>query len=189
MPSKKVVKYTLKELATLGHASAKKYAKLQGIARTTKKVRDKNPPKCSTRGCKNPKIPMEWHWVSGKPVYRTVCLKCHERNTASKHGLKNIAQVVAKNAGFDKVSQYLNQFHPYRKHRKTQCENRDGRLGFKCRYTIKHSAQLQVDHKNGNPNDNRPCNLQTLCANCHIYKTHRNKDYASPGRKKLKENA
>jgi 5-methylcytosine-specific restriction endonuclease McrA len=94
---------------------------------------------------------------------------------------------AAVRAGHDNVVDFLNSKHPYRKHRKDYCENRDGRLGYKCRYKIRHTAQLQVDHKNGNPDDNRPRNLQTLCANCHIYKTHENKDYSTPGRKTLKK--
>ena len=93
---------------------------------------------------------------------------------------------TAKKHGFSSVIKYRNSKHPDRKHRKTYCENRDKRLGFICRYTIKYSGQLQVDHKNGNPYDHRKCNLQTLCANCHIFKTSVNKDYATPGRKQLR---
>lgn len=114
------------------------------------------------------------------------------KRTAEKAGM-TVAEYTrakikerARKAGMT-VSEYMNRSHPYRKHRKEFCENRDGRLGFRCRYKIRHSAQLQVDHINGNPNDNRPKNLQTLCANCHCYKTHMNEDYASPGRKTLKK--
>ena len=85
------------------------------------------------------------------------------------------------------VVDYVNSKHPYRKHRKEYCENRDKRLGFKCNYKIRFSGQLQVDHINGKPDDDRPKNLQTLCANCHIYKTNMKKDYATPGRKTLKK--
>jgi 5-methylcytosine-specific restriction endonuclease McrA len=83
-------------------------------------------------------------------------------------------------------TEYKNQYHPYLKHRRDFCENRDGRLGYRCRYKIRHSAQLQVDHINGNPRDNSVTNLQTLCANCHVFKTHANQDYRTPGRKTLK---
>lgn len=76
-------------------------------------------------------------------------------------------------------------WHPYLRYRKNYCENRDGRLGFICVCEIRFSGQLQVDHIDGNPSNNHPSNLQTLCANCHIYKGHINNDRATPGRKAL----
>ena len=84
------------------------------------------------------------------------------------------------------MTEYKNRHHPYRKHRKDFCENQDGRFGYRCRYKIRHMAQLQVDHINGNPKDNDPSNLQTLCANCHIFKTQSQQDYLTPGRKSLR---
>jgi 5-methylcytosine-specific restriction endonuclease McrA len=109
--------------------------------------------------------------------------------TASRQGL-TVAEYHAKNLkktaqrqGFSTVTEYLNSKHPYRQHRKDRCENRDGRLGFKCNYKIRHSAQLQVDHIDGDHTNNDPGNLQTLCANCHTFKTHSNGDTKTPGRK------
>lgn len=53
------------------------------------------------------------------------------------------------------------------------CENKDGRLGYKCVAVIVNpEAQLQIDHKDGNSNNNDPSNWQTLCANCHALKTY-----------------
>lgn len=88
---------------------------------------------------------------------------------------------------------------PYLVHRKNYCENIDGRLGFVCTSTILNpidnpelfgddpnptwNAMLQVDHIDGNPFNNDPKNLQTLCACCHIFKTHKEEDYKTPGRK------
>lgn len=73
--------------------------------------------------------------------------------------------------------------HPYLKHRKDYCENIDGRLGFKCTTNTFWLGMLDVDHKNGNPFDNRKKNLQTFCKCCHAYKTHKYKDSRTPGRK------
>ena len=162
---------------------------------------------CQVKGCTKPAALVQ-NKPDGTPVYRRradtgwVCGFHHNKFTAAVHGLRNIAEVVAKKAGHNSVYEYLddrakkagysgiteklNESHPYRKHRLTHCENRDGRLGYKCRCTIRISAQLQVDHIDGDPTNNDPKNLQTLCANCHIYKTHANKDYATPGRKALK---
>jgi hypothetical protein len=70
--------------------------------------RDDNPPICKNNDCDNPRVPMAHHWFTGAPVYRPICQSCHQHNTASKHGLKNISQVVAKNAGFKSITGYLN---------------------------------------------------------------------------------
>jgi len=111
---------------------------------------------------------------------------------ASKRGFKNHADYAKKmneeNAikkGFNSHTDYTNSKHPYRAYRKEYCENVDGRLGFRCTTTITSKAVLQVDHINGMANDNTPENLQTLCACCHIHKTHAEKDYKTPGRKAL----
>lgn len=142
-------------------------------------------PRCQHRGCNDSAQHTGNYRKDGSPCFRKLCSTHHNKKTAKKHGLDTILEVMAAKAGLSIVD-YLNQKHPYRKHRKEYCENKDGRLGYKCRYKIRHSAQLQVDHINGKPDDNRPKNLQTLCSNCHIYKTHENKDYATPGRKALK---
>jgi 5-methylcytosine-specific restriction endonuclease McrA len=46
-----------------------------------------------------------------------------------------------------------------------------------CGFVPVHSCQLDVDHIDGNRNNNDLANLQTLCANCHRLKTKLNKDY------------
>lgn len=121
----------------------------------------------------------------GTPYYRAsgVCATHHGKAIAKKYGVKHVNDITASRQGFDSLSEYRNSKHPYRQYRKDYCENKDGRLGYTCRSVIRVSAQLEVDHKNGNPMDNRPINLQTLCCLCHTYKTHTNKDYSTPGRK------
>ena len=46
-----------------------------------------------------------------------------------------------------------------------------------CGFVAAHSCQLDVDHIDGNRENNEPANLQTLCANCHRLKTLHNKDW------------
>ena len=46
-----------------------------------------------------------------------------------------------------------------------------------CGFIPVHRVQLDIDHIDGNPSNNDPLNLQTLCANCHRLKTKLNKDW------------
>ena len=69
-------------------------------------------------------------------------------------------------------------YKPYRKHKKNTCEL--------CGFVAINSCQLDVDHINGNHNDNNIENLQTLCANCHRLKTFLNKDGVYKSTKILK---
>jgi 5-methylcytosine-specific restriction endonuclease McrA len=159
---------------------------------------------CATPGCNNIQGVINYNKnTTGVPNYRPWCYSCHSKRTAAKHGLEHMGQVVAKNAGYDSTYDYNNAMaikanypsatarknakHPYLKFRKTYCENIDGRLGQICTYPITVSGQLQVDHIDGNPTNNDLANLQTLCANCHILKTDKNKDWQTRGRKSYKQ--
>ena len=62
-----------------------------------------------------------------------------------------------------------NREFPWRSHKKEFCEA--------CGFVAKHKIQLDVDHVDGNKNNNEPDNLRTLCANCHRLKTHLSEDY------------
>jgi hypothetical protein len=70
--------------------------------------------------------------------------------------------------------------------KKDYCENVDGRLGFTCTSTILNPCQLQLDHIDGNKFNNDPANHQTLCACCHAYKTHQEKNHLKRYNKKVK---
>ncbi len=57
----------------------------------------------------------------------------------------------------------------YAIHKKTYCEI--------CGFIPVWLGQLDVDHVDGNNQNNDKENLQTLCANCHRLKTYNNKDF------------
>lgn len=46
-----------------------------------------------------------------------------------------------------------------------------------CGFEAKIQMQLDIDHIDGDHTNEDLSNLQTLCANCHRYKTYLNKDF------------
>jgi hypothetical protein len=93
---------------------------------------------------------------------------------------------LAIDNGFDNYTDYINSKHPYLKYRKKYCENIDGRLGFTCTSEIIISAQLHVDHIDGVHDNNNEENCQTLCSNCHIFKTYICQDHKDKKEEKFK---
>jgi len=61
-----------------------------------------------------------------------------------------------------------NMNHKYRKYKEDKCKL--------CGFIPINPCQLDVDHIDGNHNNNDPDNLQTLCANCHRLKTYISKE-------------
>ena len=166
-------------------------------------------PTCINEGCDGKAHLIKYNKKTGKPNWRKYCGPCHGLMIAKRAGfdtvndynnyrLTKIAKEngfesltayknhvllqTAKANGFETITDYLNSKHPYRKYRKTYCENVDGRLGYKCTAKIVWNGQLDTDHVDGNPSNQAEENLQTLCKNCHSYKTMINEDYRSTGR-------
>ena len=187
--------YTIKDLNKLSYTAAKRIAQQQGTQRQSHpSYGDLDHPTCDTPGCYNPKIVKDWHWTSGRPVYRPVCNGCHDHNTAHRYAtktgaewVKNVHDVCAHKAGFNSITEWLNSRHPYRQYRKEYCENQDSRLGYKCTTTIVWDGQLDVDHIDEDPSNNTQTNLQTLCKCCHAYKSNVfvKENGRTPGRKAL----
>lgn len=146
---------------------------------------------CNAEGCSELRATAGFQ-SNGNQIYRNKCLPHYQQELSSKKGFKTYEEYVihknnelALSNGFESYAEYKNFTHPYRKYRLTYCENKDGRLNFKCTTTIKVIAQLEVDHIDGNPSNNEPENLQTLCSCCHKYKSILYEDHKTPGRKEL----
>lgn len=108
----------------------------------------KPAPKCRT--CDNIVIPRTEKSKLGFIRYQCYCKPC-----------------LAK-----KKKTYQRKTYPnrtYRKHLKSCCEF--------CGFIPAHTCQLDIDHIDKNRKNNKPSNLQTLCANCHRLKTFLNKDW------------
>lgn len=89
-------------------------------------------------------------WPAGK--YRPVCGGCdNERRGLSRNHWSRKKE------------------RPYLIHRKGVCEL--------CGFVPVRICQLDVDHIDGNHNNNEIDNLKTLCANCHRLKTYLNRDW------------
>ena len=105
----------------------------------------KGKPKCTVEGCELPGQHTGHYRKDGSIYYRNLC--------SAHHAIR------------------YNMDGGYRLHKKSYCENIDGRLGYVCTSTILDSCQLDVDHANSDHEDNRIENLDTLCRCCHSYKT------------------
>ena len=64
---------------------------------------------CATDGCNKIGQNTGKKRKDGSIMRRKYCSACHSKRTAKKHGLTNIGQVIAKNAGFDNVQHYLKE--------------------------------------------------------------------------------
>lgn len=97
--------------------------------------------------------------VGGKPdsidKYYPICSQCNKKSYASVESLKKQR----------KRSQLQSRLiaRPYLAFRKDKCE--------RCGFIPEHICQLDVDHIDTDHFNNDPKNLQTLCANCHRFKT------------------
>ena len=115
-------------------------------------------------------------------------------NTAPKCVVKD-CDSRADNAGYGNYHKLCSAHHKgkynmagwhYKNERKDFCENINGALGFVCTTTIKApNWQLEVDHKDGDHNNDNLENLWTLCACCHRYKTMLNEENLAPEKRRF----
>ena len=90
----------------------------------------------------------------GTKRYRAVCDKCHRASYGAVPLQEGVIEV-----------------------KKSYCENIDSRFGYKCTAHIPYSGALELDHIDGNRDNNIVENIQTLCKVCHSYKGHKANDF------------
>ena len=95
-----------------------------------------------------------------------VCEHRYCNNTFEYRSNKKFCSRRCKENNFSIVS---SRKRPYRLFVSNKCSN--------CGFIPMHICQLDVDHIDGNRNNNNISNLQTLCANCHRLKTFLSKDW------------
>ena len=116
----------------------------------------KTIPICVNEGCNNNVIVRDWKYYS----FKHMCSDCTSR---LQKGLPPRDPSVTF-------------------YKKNYCENKDARLGFKCPVDEKFefpNSVLHGDYINGNHEDNRLDNLQTLCCICHHLKGLKSGDFTS----------
>lgn len=172
-------------------------------------VESKDRPRCAMEDCERPCHHSGSYNTLGYPRFRLYCEPCHEKRRAIYREkvanadtslspecavpecTKKVMITGTTKAGDFIYTTYCEEHvglsSAHLAFRKDYCENIDSRLGYPCTTTIMIMAQLEVDHMDGNPYNNDPSNLQTLCGCCHKYKSMVNRDFASPGRKALKK--
>lgn len=99
-----------------------------------------------------------------------ICPVCRWRNL-EKHHRKALGR---GRDGYRTMCQPC-RVRPYTRNKKGYCED--------CGFVAEHPVQLDVDHIDGNHENNDSTNLQTLCANCHRLKTIKQKGVI--GRRKI----
>lgn len=107
-------------------------------------------PICVNPGCNKPAVPIKGRVDEPGVRYRVFCGNCH-KNSYSDYPLDEGVKRFKSNC----------------------CSNITGHLGFPCVVDWKKAKKAglkistEIDHKNGDPCDNRPLNLQELCSICH----------------------
>ena len=109
-------------------------------------------PTCINYGCEKLVAPMTGKITDPNPRWRVHCGHCQ----GASYGRQSHAKGVT----------------PYKT---GMCTNIDEHLGFKCFTNFRkmpknYKGRTQVDHKDGDPSNNDPNNLDELCVHCHNYK-------------------
>lgn len=119
-------------------------------------------PKCPVEGCGGFKTRAGGFLKkTGRPKYKKYCDSCCRKKWQSSEAKEKRLQYTRENKG-----KYRRR---YANHKKDYCED--------CGFKPVHSCQLDVDHIDGNHDNDTLSNLRTLCANCHRLKTYLNRDW------------
>ena len=117
---------------------------------------------------------------------RPVCINhgCHQPVTYSNRSQQGIPRYRIHCSHCQGASYGRHAHRPgVRPYKTGRCSDHDGHLGFACatefdRIPAWAKGTTQVDHRDGDRNNNTPDNLQELCAVCHQLKGQLCRDFA-----------
>lgn len=98
-----------------------------------------------------------------------MCLRCGENPPALGPGGAKLGFLCGDCKRLSRSTRVGKQRDRKLAAKKTSCEH--------CGFVALHPCQLDVDHIDGNRDNNKPNNYRTLCANCHRLKTHNERDH------------
>ena len=99
---------------------------------------------------------------------QAICIVCNRRKQASR-GIVNNKRVYRAFCTKCHLARHDKGLQTKRKSKIKYCEE--------CGFKAVHTCQLDVDHIDGDRNNNDPSNFKTLCSNCHRLKSFLNKDH------------
>ena len=112
-------------------------------------------PICINHGCNSPVCVREWKYWS----FKSECGTCQKKRTDGQYTLNEDGERIIITKGREIVI-----------HRREYCEN-EGELGFPCPVPrdgwIGFGNSLDLDHLDGNHENNTPENVKTYCKLCH----------------------
>tara|TARA_E500000318_G_C3447469_1_gene167503 strand:- start:91 stop:651 length:561 start_codon:yes stop_codon:yes gene_type:complete len=123
-----------------------------------------------------------WDYIKyGAP--KCIVKGCNEHQVMRTRGGKPELYTKTGQPKFRKYCANCNSEDYKRSYKKDYCENKDGRLGWKCKHIpipkwvpMKFGIsnffnEYDVDHIDSNRNNNHSSNFHTLCKSCHNLKT------------------
>jgi hypothetical protein len=93
----------------------------------------------------------------GRPLFKKLCKRCNRDWERYERPRREVRPTKPK---YGEIG--------YRRMRELTCDT--------CGFKAEHHCQLDIDHIDGNHDNNEQSNLQVLCSNCHRLKTWKNKD-------------
>ena len=134
-----------------------KMKKISDIQREKFLTQGRTIPKCVNHGCDNDCAFRNW----GNWSFKSECSSCMTARKTNRFNLRDGKKYITRRGKETGVVI----------HKKDYCENHNGELGFICGWNrdnwIGFESGLDLDHLDGDHDNNIPENVKTYCKLCH----------------------